>query len=504
MSLEGKEAIVSIINNPEELRSEPPRPLIREAPPADPFPVDALGPILGPAAADMHERVQCPLAISAQSVLAAATLASQGHADVQLPTSHLRPLSNFFVTIAETGERKTTADAEALWSIRKREQTLREEYDSALPDYENETLAWDKARELATRGAQGSDRDAIKRALDTVGPAPMAPLLPMLTCPEPTYEGLCKYLRVGQPSMGVFSSEGGQFIGGHGMSDDNKLRTAAGLSGLWDGEPVKRVRAGDGTSILAGRRVAMHLMAQPDVAAILLSDRMLLSQGLLSRCLVTAPESIAGTRFWRERPASTCPAVGRYSTRLLDLLELPLPVAQGKRNELTPRTLKLDPDARKVWIGFVNFVERRLSAEGPLASVRGLANKIPEHSARLAAVLALMSDPQGDTIVGEQMEGGINLAQHYLSEALRLFEASQISGDLRLAQRLQTWLLLVWDEPLISLPDIYQYGPNAVRDKQTAAKLVTILEDHGWLIREKSGGVVRALRRRDVWRTIRP
>ena len=137
-------------------------------------------------------------------------------------------------------------------------------------------------------------------------------------------------------------------------------------------------------------------------------------------------------------------------------------------------------------------------------SGRGLANKIPEHSARLAAVLAIVSDPQGDAIVSEQMEGGINLAQHYLSEALRLFEASQISGDLRLAQRLQTWLLLVWDEPLISLPDIYQYGPNAVRDKQTATKLVRILEDHGWLIREKSGGVVRALRRRDVWRTIRP
>jgi Protein of unknown function (DUF3987) len=73
------------------------------------------------------------------------------------------------------------------------------------------------------------------------------------------------------------------------MSDDNKLRTAAGLSELWDGEPIKRVRAGDGTLVLPGRRVAMHLMAQPDVAAIMLSDRMLLSQGFLSRCLVTAP-----------------------------------------------------------------------------------------------------------------------------------------------------------------------------------------------------------------------
>jgi hypothetical protein len=126
MSHEGNEAIITLIKDAEEQRPEPPRPLIRESSPADPFPVDALGPILGPAAAGIHERVQCPLAISAQSVLAAATLASQGHADVQLPTDHFRPLSNFFVTVAETGERKTAADTEVLWPIRKREQALRD------------------------------------------------------------------------------------------------------------------------------------------------------------------------------------------------------------------------------------------------------------------------------------------------------------------------------------------------------------------------------------------
>jgi hypothetical protein len=130
----------------------------------------------------------------------------------------------------------------------------------------------------------------FKSALDALGSAPVASLLPLLTCPEPTYEGLCKLLAVSLPSVGVFSSEGGQFIGGHGLSEDKKLLTAAGLSGLWDGEPIKRVRAGDGTAILPGRRVAVHLMAQPDVAAIMLSDQMLLGQRFLSRCLVSAPE----------------------------------------------------------------------------------------------------------------------------------------------------------------------------------------------------------------------
>ena len=326
---------------------EPPRPLIRELPPADPFPIDALGDLLGPAARAIHERVRCPIAICGQSVIAAATLAAQAHADVQLPTDHVKPISNFFVTIAETGERKTAADSEALWPVRKREKALREAYDEALPSYENQKVAWEKARDHAVKKAKG-DRGAIKFALDAIGPAPIAPLLPMLTCPEPTYEGLCRYLPSGQPSVGVFSSEGGQFIGGHGMSEDNKLLTAAGLSGLWDGEPIKRVRAGDGTSVLPGRRVAMHLMAQPDVAAIMLSDRMLLSQGLLSRCLVTAPELISGTRLWREPSNSADAAIKRYGARLLELLERPLPLAQGKANELAPRGVAVGGGRSKI------------------------------------------------------------------------------------------------------------------------------------------------------------
>jgi uncharacterized protein DUF3987/primase-like protein/DNA primase RepB-like protein len=480
---------------------EPPRPLTRDLPPGDPFPMDALGDLLQSAAKAIHERVRCPVAICGQSVIAAATLAAQGHVDVELPTGHVRPISNFFMTIAETGERKTAADSEALWPVRKREKALREAYDEALPSYENQKVAWEKARDVAVKKAKG-DRGTIKFALDAIGPSPKAPLPSMLICPEPTYEGLCKYLHVGQPSVGVFSSEGGQFIGGHGMSDDNKLRTAAGLSELWDGEPIKRVRAGDGTLVLPGRRVAMHLMAQPDVAAIMLSDRMLLSQGLLSRCLVTAPESISGTRIWREPSDAADPAIKRYGARLLHLLEQPLPIAEGKTNELAPRILRLTADARKLWIAFADAIERQIAPDGALSPVRGLANKLPEHAARLAGVLALVSDPDTSEIPAEQMAAGITLAQHYVAEALRLFEASRVSDDLRLAQKLLTWLLGPWKEDLVSLPNIYREGPNSIRDKANAARLVAILEDHGWLNREKSGAEIAGQHRRDVWRIV--
>jgi len=493
-----------LVTEAEDVKPEPPRPLMRELPPADPFPVDALGDVLGAAARGINDRVQAPIAICGQSVLAAATLAVQGHADVVLPigAGQARPASSYFVTVAATGERKSACDTEATWPIRRHEAALRATYYRDLPAYENDKAAWDTAREAARKAGKGN-RATIRDALDALGPAPTPPLMPMLTCPEPTFEGLCKLFAHGQPSLGIFAAEGGQFIGGHGMNDDNKLKTAAGLSDAWDGTPIRRVRSGDGAMILPGRRLSVHLMAQPAVADILFRDRLLANQGLLSRLLVTAPDGAAGTRLWHEAQPETDRDLKRHGARLLAILETPLPLAAGKSNELEPRRLLLSSAGRELWIKFTDHIERAIGPGAGLEPIRGLANKLPEHAARLAAVVTLVRDIDAGEIVAADIEAGIALAEHYAAEALRLFGASRISADLRLAQKLLDWLLYQWTEPAISLPDIYQRSLNMIGDKATATKLVAILEDHGFLYRIPQGAVVAGQRRRDAWRIVR-
>jgi hypothetical protein len=175
----------------------------------------------------------------------------------------------------------------------------------------------------------------------------------------------------------------------------------------------------------------------------------------------------------------------------------------GKANELEPRHLPLSPKARDQWIAFADHVERNIAPGGELASIRGLANKLPEHAARLAAMLRLIEQIDAAEIDAGTMDAGIELAEHYAAEALRLFASAQIGADLRLAKKLLDWLICVWIESCISLPDIYQKGPNAIRDKATAVRLVGILEDHGWLFRVPQGAVVAGQMRRDAWRIIR-
>lgn len=482
---------------------EAPRPLMREMPAAEPFPVESLGSLLGDGAQAINDRVQAPMAICANSVLATATLAIQAHADVILPigSDRQKPVSAYFVTIAETGERKTECDFHAMWPVRQRERQLRDEYDAKRESYLNDKAAWDKAREAALKQGKGN-RMAIKAALDKLGPPPIPPLEPMLTSTEPTYEGLCKQFATHHPSLGIFTSEGGQFIGGHGMKDENKLRTAGGLSGLWDGEPVRRVRAGDGATILPGRRLSGHIMAQPEVSSILFNDPLLMGQGLLSRLLVAQPESAAGTRMPRKEKAETAAQLKTYGDTLLKIMERVPPTKNGKANELQPRAVPLSADAITKWLEFVAHVERSIGQGGELEPVKGFANKLPEHAARLAAVLTLVENINAHEITVDALERGIALAEHYATEALRIFEFSRANTDLVLAQRLLDWIQK-WPEAVISLPDIYQRSLNAISDKATAAKLVAILVDHGWLTPVKGGAKVAGQYRREVWRIVK-
>ena len=364
----------------------------------------------------------------------------------------------------------------------------------------NDKAAWEGARKKAINSNKGN-RAAIRDALNELGPEPVGPLLPMLTCPEPTFEGLTLAMQQGQPSMGIFSSEGGQFIGGHGMSDENKLASAAAYSSSWDGEPIKRVRAKDGVTVLVGRRLSMHLMVQPEVAHLLLGDPLLADQGMLSRYLVTAPETRSGKRFFREPSPDARLKLMAYERQMHEILALPLPLASGKANELEPRILRLSRDARTLQINFSDHVEGRIGPEGEFKPIISLANKLPEHAARLAGVLTIFEDPAADEIQPEYMLRGITLARHYAAEALRLAQATRIDQELRLATILLQWLPS-WDDANISVRDIYQYGPNAIRDRKTALRAVAVLEAHGWLVKLPSNSTVKGERRRQAWKIV--
>ena len=241
-------------------------------------------------------KVQCASAIAAQSVLAVASLAAQGLADVRLPFGQTRPLSLFCLTIAASGDRKTSADLEAMVPVKMRERQLRDAYEPLARSHAVALAAWRAEKSRVERDGKLKGLEARRQQIEALGLEPEAPSKPILTLAESTAEGLAKHMPTLPGALGIFSAEGGQFLNGHGFSADTKMRTAASFSSLWDGRGLRRLRAGDGLIDLHGRRLAAHLMIQPDGAAAALTDPVLRDQGFLSRLLIAAPESLAGMR----------------------------------------------------------------------------------------------------------------------------------------------------------------------------------------------------------------
>ena len=142
--------------------SRPPRPLIESNPVPQPYPVQALGGILGPAVERMAEVIGVPQALAAQSVLAASALATQGHAGLQLDGRHY-PLSLYLITVAASGDRKTAADRSALLPARQWEREQWQHYREQLSRY--------RAAQRQARSRQG-DREPARRAAPGAKPAP--------------------------------------------------------------------------------------------------------------------------------------------------------------------------------------------------------------------------------------------------------------------------------------------------------------------------------------------
>ena len=287
-------------------------------------------------------------------------------------------------------------------------------------------------------------------------------------------------LKLGYPSAGLFSSEGGQFIGGHAMSDDAKRRSAATLNAIWDDGKLERIRASEEAVILPGRRLSVFLQAQPEVAHIFLSDPVLQDIGLLSRFLITEPETTMGNRPHRHLTPAHELAIAAYHAKTLALLLHPLPY-DDHGQALKPLRLEMTADARRRWIAYSDEVDAALKPGLRLHEISGFASKIAEHAARIAAVLAVYDDPAVQCLDTHHLERGIELANYYASETLRLFDASSIRAELKQAEVLLNWLQRVWHEPAVSVRVILRRGPKPIRDKATAERLLSILESHGWV-----------------------
>lgn len=286
--------------------------------------------------------------------------------------------------------------------------------------------------------------EEAKKDLAQLGPAPVPPASGDLVVTGPTYKGLTRAFKEGRPALGIFADEGGQFLGGHAMNKENRLKTLAALNDLWGGKPIKRTRQGDGGFTLTGRRLAVHLMVRPTVATGFMADRQTVDTGFLPRFLIAEPSSTIGSRLRVKVRGGDFFGMAAFSQRLHEILKTPLPMDERTR-ALTPRLLKLSKDARAVLSDFADEAEVKQGRGQPYSGITGFASKAAEMAARIAGVLTLWVDLRATEVSCETMRDAVTLAAYYLDEAARLVRGAVADVQIIFAEQLREINVWRWD-----------------------------------------------------------
>lgn len=472
--------------------SPEPLPLTPAPLPSLPYPIEALGTLLGEAVRGILYLTQFPDALPAQSILMAAAYAAQGLANIQLvaPEEGLPvPLSLYGTLIGKTGEGKGRTESFTLRPHRALQRQLAEQY-------ERELRQWSKA----TAGEDGYFYTATGEKISK-------PREPFMLLETPTWQGIMETLRNGQPSLFLATDEGGGMLGSYAMNKDNQLMTVSALTKMFDGQEAKKMTGNSGRYILYDRRLSISMQIQPRLAHdLMLINESVKSQGWFSRILFCYPPSTQGTRFThpdtaahQQHKAVAQQAIARYCQRMTELMAMTQ--VEPHTGSLQLQTLTLSPAAKAAWEQLSDRIEAAIGVDQSHYEVHALVNKYAQIAGRIAGILFLVDNPdclrplEGDyprqisePLPVSYMEPAITLIEFYLAESLRIFGSVLIVDNYQ-ARALQ---LLEWlrhpqgkelqGKTLLSLRDILRYGPHAIQKggRNALLNLLHYLEEHGY------------------------
>lgn len=304
-----------------------PQPLRREIRPEE-YPIESLPPLIADAVREVQAYVQAPMAMVAACALSVVSAAVQTRFDIRRDAVLTGPSSLYFLTVAESGERKTAIDKLFMTPLREWEarqaraaREAKEQYDLALEEWEEEY------KKLLGDLRAGLFADQVGTAFDPVklleARRPDEPRTARMLRGDDTPEALLIALQE-YPVAAVISAEAGVIFGSHSMGNETVQRNLATFNIMWDGGPISQDRVGRERVHIERLRATLGLQVQPAVLQHFIQRTGGLARGIgyFARFLFSRPDSTQGTRFYTD-PSSDMPALRAFCARVTALLEQP-------------------------------------------------------------------------------------------------------------------------------------------------------------------------------------
>jgi putative DNA primase/helicase len=461
----------------------PPQPIASRLQPR-PYPFDALPTIVREAVGEVYRFVKAPLPLVAASALGAISTVVQSLVDVQRTDKLRGPTSLYLLTIADSGERKSTCDGFFTCAIRDWQEEQDVTAKSSMAEYKAAMVVWEAKKngllaKIAEMTKANKPTDELDQSLKFLyEEEPTSPRLPRLLLGDETPENLGYNLAKRWPAGAMITSEAGLILGAHGMGKDTRMIYLSLLNMLWDGGTHAVGRKSSDSYVVRGARLTLCLQVQ-EATLREFSDKsggLARGTGFFARFLLSRPASTQGQRPYSD-PPTNWPYLARFNRRIAELLRVPAPM--GADGALSPRLMVLSQEAKEAWILLHDAIERELGENGDYREVGDVASKIADNAARLAALFQVMERGLGDVVELDMFAAATSVVFWHLHEARLYFGEMQQSREYVDAARLDGWLIRrcqLKKTHIISTREVLQFSP--VRDRERLHAALSVLDEH--------------------------
>ncbi|MFG6455886.1 YfjI family protein [Roseateles sp. BYS96W] len=425
----------------------------------------------------MHAQTKAPLEIVGASVLAVLATATQHIARVQRPSGQIAPLSLALLTLAASGDRKTSSDDVAFVAIRAFEKAQADQRRSALERHEAELMAWKAQRDgvalqIKQYTAKGEPTEPLVSQLKELqSKKPTHPQVVKLVYADTTPEALSVGLHKNSASAALLSNEASRLLFGPAMSNLSML------SELWSGSsvPIDRVSA---ESFVLEALLTSSLMLQPSEFNRFQKTRgeHMRGSGYLARCLVSRPLSIQGFREIFPGEIIAVDDTERFHDRITELL-------RTNNTRPTGNVIGFNQHAACSWTAFFNETESQQKQGWFYADIADFASKIADNAARIAAIFSIYEGIT-DFIDQTSIHQAVEISKWYLAQFKMIFGTQfKLPEEQQDAMMLEQWVNRVpraMDGFIyIDRSKIMQFGPNPLRNREKLNRALGWLEFHG-------------------------
>ncbi|HEQ1858313.1 TPA: DUF3987 domain-containing protein [Providencia alcalifaciens] len=429
------------------------------------YPVDAFPPVLNKLINSLHTETQIPVELIGSVTLGAVSLACQSLIEVIQPHTNMpEPCSLYLMTIAESGEGKTTINKLIMKPFYDFQSDLKKEYEINLASYNSNYDLWKVEQQALNSNLRKAIRKQSSGELEKTRikehkkSEPKHPKRLTLIYEDITLKALVEGLGE-HPEAGIISDEAVTFFKGDLKNNPGLLNKA------WDNELFDFRRA-DHEIYQIKPRLTFSLMSQPDIFNDYINKNINIARGsgFLSRfifCNVSKNTSSSIVPINKNNKKYLSNFYERMKT-LIDASKEKL-----KNGDESKVQFNISEEVLQRWNDYRNDIKLKTLENSEWEHIRDIALKASSNLLRISAILQYIAQEEPHEISNVALTNSINIINWHLEQACRIFypksERYQFEKDVR---ELYLWIKNRIEQNggfAFPLNEIEKFGPNRLR-----------------------------------------